>query len=212
MLIKGMIAGFSLAAGMAWAQAQWEVGALGGFGYARGLSVSGPAGSATPGFANGGAIGVFGGNDMYERWSGEVRYFYRFSDLKLSSGGTNLSFGAHTHVIHPDFLAHFAPREARVRPFIAFGAGVKFVQGTGIESAGQPLGRLAALTHTSELLAFGDVGAGVKVSLSKSVRLRVEVRDYISPKPTKVMAAAPGATLSGVLNDIVGSAGISFVF
>ncbi|MBK5291528.1 MAG: hypothetical protein JJE04_07640 [Acidobacteriia bacterium] len=212
MLIKGIIIAFGLAAGMAWGQTEWEVGALGGFSYARGVSVKGPAGSATAGFANGGVLGVFGGNDMYEHWSGEVRYLYRFSNLRLSSGGTTVSFGGHTHIIHADFLGHFAPRRARVRPFIAFGAGVKGVQGTGIESAGQPLGRLAALTHTSELLGFADVGAGVKVSLTRSVRFRVEVRDYISPKPTKVIAAAPGATLSGVLNDIVGTAGISFTF
>ena len=212
MLLTRLMAIAGIAAGVACAQNNWEIGGIGGFGVARGLSLKGPAGSATPGLANGAAIGAFGGHDTYEHWSGELRYLYRFSDLKLSSGPTSVTFGAHSHIIHPDFLAHFTPRSSRIRPFIAFGGGVKILEGVGAESAAQPLGRFAALTRTRETLGFADVGAGVKINLLNSLRLRVEVRDYISPKPTKVIAPAPGATIGGALNDIIGSVAISYTF
>jgi hypothetical protein len=187
----------------------WEVGALGGWGYSPKLKVNAPAGDADTGFRNGAVIGVFGGNDSYRYWSGEVRYLYRYSDLRLSSGDTTVNFGGHTHIVHADFLGHFRPRESNVRPFIAFGGGVKVLVGTGIESAAQPLGNRAALTATREVLPVADVGVGVKIGIHRLVRLRFEVRDYLSPAPSKVIAPAPGASLGGVLNDFIGTAGIS---
>jgi hypothetical protein len=42
--------------------------------------------------------------------------------------------------------------------------------------------------------------------------VRVEVRDYFSSFPTKVIAPAPGAHLSGWLNDIVPMVSITFLF
>jgi Outer membrane protein beta-barrel domain len=189
---------------------EWYVGAIGGYGFAPSLTVKGPSGSANTGFDNGYAAGAFFGGDTYQYWGGEVRYLYRQSDLKLESGGTSAHFTAHTNILHADFLYHFRPRESSVRPFIAFGAGMKFLDGTGTESASQPLGKLAALTHTTETLPLGDFGAGVKANFRKSWQLRVEVRDYLSPAPHKVIAAAPGASLSGWLNDIIGTASIAY--
>src|SRR5579885_2661771 len=136
--------------------AHWEVGVLGGFGWTNDLTVKNPSGSATTGLNSGAAFGAFGGDDMYDHLSGEARYLYRFSDLKLSSGGTSTNFGGHTHIAEGAFLYHFAPRRSSVRPFFAFGGGVKILQGTGIESAGQPLGRFAALTATREILPTAD--------------------------------------------------------
>lgn len=200
-----------LAASVAYA-GDWEVGALGGWSYAPKLTVNAPAGDAKTGVRQGGVVGVFGGNDSYRYWSGEVRYLYRYSDLTLSAGGQKVNFGGHTHIIHADFLGHFRPKEASVRPFIAFGGGVKVLVGTGVESAGQPLGNRAALTATRETLPVGDVGAGVKWNIHQYVRLRFEFRDYISPAPSKVIAAAPGAQLNGVMNDFIGTAGISLTW
>jgi len=39
----------------------------------------------------------------------------------------------------------------------------------------------------------GELGAGVKVKLSNHFGLRVQVRDYLSPKPSEVIAPGPGA-------------------
>ena len=201
-----------LAAGVACAQ-EWEVGAIGGFGYAPHLTVSKGSTSAETGLASGPVVGVFAGDDMYKFWSGELRYLYRFDDLKLSSGSVKApNFGAHTHIITADFLGHFRPTGSTFRPFIAFGGGAKFMVGSGIESAGQPLGSYAAFTATHELLPVADIGGGVKIDLHKNLRLRVEMRDYISPAPNKVITPAPGASLGGVLNDFQGMVGLSLTW
>ena len=203
-----------LMAGVACAQEhEWEVGAIGGFGYAPHLTVSKGSQSADTGIRHGGVVGVFGGEDMYNYWSGELRYLYRFDGLKLSSGNIKApNFSAHTHIITADFLGHFRPRGSKTRPFIAFGGGAKVMVGTGIESASQPLGNFAALTATHEILPVADVGAGIKFDIHKNVRFRVEARDYISPAPNKVIAPAPGASLGGVLNDIQGMIAFSLTW
>ena len=194
------------------ANGHWYLGLGGGYAYANNLTVDGPTSSATTGFKSGGAISVFGGEDTYEHFGGEARYLYRFSDFKLSSGSTNVSFGGHTQVAEGAILAHFRPRQSHIRPFIAFGGGIKILQGTGTESAGQPLGRFAALTATREILPTADIGFGVKVNMRQHVRLRFEVRDYLSAPPSKVIAPAPGASIGGVLNDIVGIASLVYAW
>ena len=205
-MLKGFVCALVLAAAPAIAQepTQWELGVIGGFGYAPNLTVKNSVTSASTGYANGGVIGVYAGEDMYRYWSGEANYLYRMSNLKLSGNGKSVEFGGHTHIITGDFLAHFRPTGARIRPYISFGGGIELVQGTGTESATQPLGNLAALTHTNEVKPVGEAGAGVKVQLSRHVRLRVQVRDFISSAPNEVIAPAPGASISGIVNDIVG--------
>ena len=207
-----MLRMFVVACGLAaCAYAQVEIGVVGGYGFSPKLTVKGPSGSADTGFRNGAVFGAFAGEDSYRYWSGEVRYLYRYSNLRLSAGSADVNFAAHTHLVTIDFLRHLRPREDRIRPFFVFGGGAKVIKGTGIESAAQPLGRLAALTATSEVMPVADGGFGVKVNVRKSVRVRFEVRDYVSRTPNKVIAPAPGASFDGVLNDIVGSVAISFV-
>jgi hypothetical protein len=55
-------------------------------------------------------------------------------------------------------------------------------------------------------------GGGIKYAFSPRVLLRAEVRDYFTQFPTKVIAPAPGAHLSGWLHDIVPMVGVTFVF
>ncbi len=209
-MLKGLICALFLTA-TAFA-GEWEVGAIGGVGYSPSLTVSNGSQSANTGLKNGLAVGVFAGEDMYKYFSGEANYLYREGDFKLESGSTKVAFGGHTHLITGDFLAHFTPRGSRIRPFISFGGGIEVMEGTGIESASQPLGNLAALTATQEVVPVGEVGAGVKFELTKHLRLRVQVRDYLSKAPNEVIAPAPGASLSGILNDVVGTAAISLTW
>jgi hypothetical protein len=126
------------------------------------------------------------------------------SDLKLEGNGKSVKFGGHTHIITGDFLAHFRPVGSHIRPFISFGGGIEVIQGTGAESATQPLGNLAALTHTREVLPVGEAGAGIKIQLNRNLRVRVQVRDFISAAPNQVITPAPGASINGIVNDIVG--------
>ena len=205
-MLKGFVCALVLAAAPAIAQepTRWELGVIGGFGYSPSLTVKNSVTSASTGYANGGVIGVYAGEDTYRYWGGEANYLYRMSDLKLSGNGRSVKFGAHTHIITGDFLAHLRPVGARIRPYISFGGGIEVVQGTGAESATQPLGNLAALTHTNEVMPVGEGGVGVKVQLSRHLRLRVQVRDFISRAPDEVITPAPGASISGIVNDIVG--------
>jgi hypothetical protein len=201
---------FAAAAGLASAQeSQWEVGGIGGVGFSPDMTVKNSATSASASVRPGLTVGVYGGQDMYRFWSGEASYLYRQGDLKLSGNGQSTSFAAHTHLITGDFLAHFTPRGARIRPFVSFGGGIEIMDGAGQEAFNQPLGNLAALTATREVLPVGEVGAGVKIQLANHLRLRVQARDYISQAPHEVIAPAPGAKLSGIRQDIVATAAIA---
>ena len=202
---------FAATATVASAQ-EWELGVLGGFGYSPSLTVKNATTSASTGVKNGAAIGFYAGEEMYRYFSGEATYLFRTGDLKLESGATKFSFGTHTHLITGDFLAHLRPRGARFRPFISFGGGIEILQGTGEESANPPLKTLAALTATREVLPVGEAGVGVKYQISKHLRLRVQARDYISQAPHDVIAPVPGATLSGIRNDIIATGAIALTW
>lgn len=190
----------------------WEAGGAGGFGFANNASVTGGVGSAVAGLGSGASFGGVLTHHMYDRLSGDLRYTYRTSDLQLSGVGQNTSFKARSHMVHYDLLYHFASREARVRPFVAIGGGMRMFQGVGPESAYQPLEDLALLTRTKEYQPLITGGAGVNMALSDRVSLRVEFRDFITPFPKEVIAPAPGAKASGWLHDFVPMLGISYRF
>ena len=194
-----------------WAQ-KWELGVLGGGSLYTKASVTSPAGAGDVGFKNGVAAGAFFGNNSTKFVGGELRYEYLPSDLKVSSGGAEATFSGESHAIHYDFLFHFAPRGAKVRPFVAGGGGVKVYRGTAAATVSQPLQRLALLTNTHETKGMGSVGAGIKAQPSKRFGLRIEVHDFITPFPRKVIAEAPGAKISGLLHDIVVMGGIAITF
>jgi len=215
-MLKGLtcaVVMFAAAAGLASAQeAHWEVGAIGGVGFSPDLTVKNATTSASASVRPGVTVGVYGGQDMYRYWSGEATYLYRDGNLKLSGNGQSATFGAHTHLITGDFLGHFRPRGAHIRPFISFGGGVEVMEGTGRETFNQPLGNLAALTATREVLPVGEIGAGVKIRVANHLMLRVQARDYISKAPHEVIAPAPGAKLSGIRQDFIGSVALGLVW
>jgi hypothetical protein len=202
---------FTLVAPLAVAQ-EWEVGGLGGVGIVPDTTVKNAAGTASTGFKTGVAFGAFGGSNDYRYLGGEASYIYRESDLRLSNRGTEVTFGGHTQFLDFRLLVHFAPKESRFRPFVAAGGGVAIYSGTGQESASAPLNNFAALTHTRETKPMVSGAVGVKFRLSKHLGLRFEFRDYATPFPNRVIAPAPGASLSGWMNNFVPIGGISGVF
>jgi len=191
---------------------KWEIGVLGGGGFYNSASVSSPAGSGDAGIKNSVAVGAFLGNDLYKHLGGELRYEFFPGDLKVSSGGTEATFSGLAHAIHYDFLFHFAPKGSRIRPFVSAGGGVKLYQGTARATVTQPLSALALLTNTHEIKGLGVFGGGVKAQVSSHVMLRFEVQDFLTPFPRQVIAPAPGAKISGLLNDIVFLAGLGITF
>ena len=85
------------------------------------------------------------------------------SNLKLESGGTSTSFSGQTHAVYYDVLIHTgSARESRTQIFAAVGGGMKIFQGTGKETAFQPLSQFAYLTKTHEVKPMVSFGGGVR--------------------------------------------------
>lgn len=191
---------------------QWEVGGLGGFAYTPKWSVkSSSGGQADAGFKSGGAIGAWGANNG-QRIGGELRYLYRYGSGELTGGNATQTFSAHQQTVTYTVLWHFADRGERVRPYIAFGGGARWVQGTGRQVAVPPLYNYGAFVQGTEVLPVVDVGAGVKFRAGNNAIIRVEIRDYMCPIPTKVLSAAPSATMSGWFHDLMPTLGIGFTW
>jgi len=200
---------FLLAGGVC--QAQWEIGAFGGFAKDIGVKVERGSNSVNAGFKPGPIVGVHAGQTG-NRLGAEVTYLYRAGAAQLDGSGQKAEFGAEQHLITADFLWHFGAKDAKVRPFFLFGGGARAIRGNGAEHAFQALNQYAVLTRTTEVNYTGDVGVGVKVRFAKICQFRAEFRDYIGPGSANVIAISPGAQKTGVLNDLMGLVGISFVF
>ncbi len=191
---------------------QWEVGGGAGYAFERKLNVSRDSTAAEAGFKNGFLFSVWGGQDLYRHVGGELRYTYQASNLQLSQDGTKVGLTGDSHAIHYDFLFNATPRESRVRPFVAAGAGIRFFRGTEDEPVYQPLSEFAVLTRTEQVKPLISLGGGVRVKLSRHAQFRLDFRDYMSPFPKQVIAPVPGAKLKGWLHDFVPIVGIGLVF
>ena len=201
-----------LAAAPAALAQKWEVGAGVGGAFYTSQTFSNAVAKADASLNNGVAVSAWLGNNIGNLLGGELRYDYEKTDLHLSSGGTSVNFGGHTNAFHYDFLLHFTPRDAKVRPYIAGGGGVKVYTGTGKEQAFQPFSTVALLTKTSEVKGLVSVGAGIKFNVAHAVQFRVEIHDYLTPFPKKVIAPAQNAKVDGWLSDFVAMAGLSITF
>ena len=191
---------------------QWEVGGLGGFAYSPKWSVkSSTGGQADAGFKSGGAIGAWGANNG-RQIGGEIRYLYRYGSGELTGNGATQSFSAHQQTVTYNVLWHFADRGQAVRPYIAFGGGARWVQGTGRQVAVPPLYNYGAFIQGTEVLPVVDLGAGVKFRAGYHGIIRLEIRDYFGPLPSKVFTAAPSATTSGWFHDLMPMVGLGFAF
>jgi len=192
---------------------KWEVGVAGGGSFYTSQTFTSPSGNAEGKLGDGFIVSAWLGNIGSGALGGEFRYDYDHSDLKLPSNGTSVNFGgAMTNAIHYDLVVRLAAREAKVAPFISFGAGIKDYSGTGKEQAYQPLSDSALLTKTSQFKPLLAVGGGVKFQLASNVQFRVEVHDFLTPFPDKVIAPSLGAKVGGWLSDFAATAGIAFTF
>ena len=81
-----------------------------------------------------------------------------------------------------------------------------------LDELGERLERFAALTRTSEFVPLLSLGGGVRIRIGNNAFLRFDFRDYVTPFPTKVIAPAPGAAVSGWLHDLTPMVGISAFF
>jgi hypothetical protein len=212
----GRILGLSLlvwgAAGSLQAQ-QWEFGGTGGFGFLSTVSAAGTGlPSATTGFEQGMAASAYVGQTISAHLGGELRYDYLQSNLEIEGNGTKATFSGYAHAIHYDVIIHSNRRGARQQIFAAIGGGLKIFEGTGQQEAYQPLSQYGYFTNTRVLKPMVSVGGGVKYALTSKIILRTEVRDYITPFPTSLIAPASGVKFGSILQDIVPMVGISYLF
>jgi hypothetical protein len=189
-----------------------EVGAGAGGSFYNSRTVSSSGQEASTGFKHGFAAGGWIGQNMYRYLSGEIHYLFEKNDLKLSSGGSDVTFGAQSHAIHYDILIHGAPIGAKVRPFVVVGGGVKGYRGTGTETVIQPLSQFALLTKTTDWKGLLTFGGGIKFVVGPNLFFRIELRDYLTQFPEKVITPAKGASIGGWIHNLVPAAGISFGF
>lgn len=201
-----------LCAGAGLAQ-QWEAGVGGGIAVYKNATVTSGGATADAGLKPAPAFSAFATQNGRGRLSGEIRYTFQFGDFKVSSGGTETTFSGQTHAVHYDVLFHTSSASAHVRPYVLAGGGMKIYRGTGKEQAAAPaLANFAILSKTQDTKGLIVFGAGVKTKLGRRSALRLEVRDYLTPVPEHVIAAAPGAKLSGWLHGFTPMVDLSFGF
>jgi hypothetical protein len=189
---------------------RWEVGGGVGGGFYSSQDVTNSTGSASAKIQPNIAASAWVDNHSAGKWSGELRYDYGRGDLALSQNGTQATFTSETHAMHYDLQWRFASPEAALQPFISGGGGVKIYRGTGSEAVYQPLSNFALLSKVQDLTPLAVAGAGVRVRLSEHLILRLEVHDFLTPFPNKVIVPAAGSKVGGWIQDIVPSVGLSF--
>jgi hypothetical protein len=202
-----------VAAPMACLSQQWEIGGAGGYGWYSSPSISNGFGSsAQAGFPAKGAIGVVFGENQYEHLGGEIRYLFRFGGPELISDGTQATLRGYTNVVVYDFLFYATPKENKLRPFFAAGAGIKAFTGTGDFIVNQPLQGFARLVPHTQVEPAISAGAGLKYRITRHAQVRVDFRTYFSPLPDEIFRRPRTAALRGWVYDFVPMAGISYLF
>jgi opacity protein-like surface antigen len=202
---------FLFAAGSSALGQKWEFGVVGGASIYKSQSVSSGGASGDVGFNSNFAVGAMIGNDVSNRFGGEVRYLYEKNGLRVNASGAATMSGE-SHAMHYDLLIYAAPRGAKVRPFVSVGAGAKQYRGTGTEVAYQPGSNLALLTQASEWKGLVTAGGGVKIAASKHLSLRAEFRTYLTPFPTKVIAPSRNVSFGGWIYNFVPLFGMAITY
>lgn len=191
----------------------WDVGLAGGFSTYNDATIKTPSGaSAQAGFEQNFAAGAALDENVSEHIGGELRYTFLYGASTLHSNGTEANMTAMSNAVGYDFLFYGTPRRSRVRPFLAIGAGIKRYDGTGTEYVVQPLGNFAVLTTGHQVEPMLSGGGGIKMNLSDRWVLRFDFRDFATPLPGKLFAAAPNTKVNGWLNDFVPMVGVDWVF
>ena len=188
------LAAAALGGGLATAQ-QWEVGAGGGASLYNTKTIGSPSGSVEAKFKPGyGFTAIFG--QIGNRVGGEVRYSWQSNEMELSGLGKTFTMGGRSQTLAYNVLVYFAGREAKVRPYVLGGGGIKQYTGTGSASALQPLLQIAVLTNTSEWKPVVNAGGGIRFATGKKAHVRAELLVTMSEAPTKVVTPVSGS-LSG---------------
>lgn len=165
---------FLALAGVAGAQVL-ELGASGGMGLLKNsvLSESDDA-KLKSGFRMGFRVTL----NAHEYFGHEVGYAYNRTTMDYA--GTD--YGMATHQGFYNLLAYARPEGSKIRPFVAGGGQFSNFVFPGL-----------SVTSGYGTTKFGiNYGAGVKVRTSDRFLIRLDVRQYMSPKPDRFLTAPKG--------------------
>lgn len=199
----------------AFAQAEygrWEVGGDIGYGIYHNGTIFSSSGVATAGIRNRFAAGAVLCEDLYEHFSGEIRYQYQDGHPFLSSGNIFKDIQGQSHTLVYDALFQIKRRSAKIRPFIAAGVGGKYYNTVGPAPVPQPIPAIAFLNNVSQWEAVGSFGGGVKYHLRDHIILRGDFRDYVTAFPKSVLRPVANATARGIFQQFTPMFGVSAVF
>jgi opacity protein-like surface antigen len=190
----------------------YEFGGDAGYGLYRGGSVYSSTGTATAGILNRFAAGAVFGEDLYDYVSGEVRYLYQDGHPYLRYNGVRTDIQGQSHTIAYDMLFHFKPRQSKLRPFVAAGAGGKDFVIAGPAPFPQPFPGIATLNNVNQWKFVVSLGGGVKYQVQTHVLLRLDFRDYITTFPSDEISPAVHNTARGVFEQFTPLVGVSYLF
>lgn len=188
----------------------WETGAAIGFGFYRDATLSGATSTGRAGFGPRFALGAMAGRSLGEHFSIEGRYTLQDGDLEIVSHGMEANLDGAASSFLGELVASPRSRHAFLRPYLAGGGGVKIYRGTQDPAPVEPLMDLALLHHATQAVSLLTYGGGVKLHVAPHWWLRLDLRDYATPFPTRVISAAPGVRLHGWLHDLVPMLGMSW--
>jgi hypothetical protein len=190
----------------------FEIGGVIGYGVYRDGTIFGAGESVQAGIRNRFAAGWLVGEDLYEHFSGEIRYLYQDGHPFLATSSVKSDMQGQSHAFHYDMLFHFRPREQRLRPYVAGGVGVKGYIVAGPAPNPQPLPNIATLVTQDEWKFLVTVGGGVKYRLHKNVVLRGEFLDYLTAFPRRQLLPATNNTARGIFQQFTPMFGVGYMF
>jgi len=190
----------------------FEAGADIGYGIYHNGSIYSAAGTADAGIRNRFAAGIDIAHQFSRYVGAQFSYLYHDGHPFLEAPGVKSDIQGQSQALTMELLFHFKPRQARLRPFIAGGAGGKGYIIAGPAPLPQPIPQIASLTTNDVWKVVFTAGGGVSYLLRPHLLLRAEFRDYITTFPRQQIVPAPHNTARGIFEQYTPLFGLSYAF
>jgi hypothetical protein len=135
---------------------------------------------------------------------------YIFGQPQLKANGIEVARPGFSNVVHYDLLVHIAPQEAKLRPFVAIGGGVRIYSVSRRDLGQNTLFGYPRSRNDAQALI--SAGAGVKYIVAHGLQLRLDFRTYMTPVPTDIFRFPGPVVKHGWLYNFVPSVGVGYLF